>query len=32
MELRLIQSGKSTQNGFIERYNDRFRDECTNER
>jgi putative transposase len=31
VELRLIQSGKPTQNGFIESFNGRFRDECLNE-
>lgn len=31
MELRLIQPGKPTQNGFIESFNGRFRDECLNE-
>ena len=31
VELRLIQPGKPTQNGFIESYNGRFRDECLNE-
>jgi putative transposase len=29
--LRLIQPGKPTQNGFIESFNGRFRDECLNE-
>lgn len=31
VELRLIQPGKLTQNGFIESFNGRFRDECLNE-
>lgn len=31
MELRLIQPGKLTRNGFIESFNGRFRDECLNE-
>ncbi|MCW0310022.1 hypothetical protein NB725_004440 [Pantoea ananatis] len=31
MELRLIQPGMPTQNGFIESFNGRFRDECLNE-
>ena len=31
VELRLIQPGKPTQNGFIESVNGRFRDECLNE-
>ncbi len=31
VELRLIQPGKPTQNGFIESMNRRFRDECLNE-
>lgn len=31
VELRLIQPGKPTQNGFIESFNDRFRDEYLNE-
>lgn len=31
VELRLIQLGKPTQNGFIESFNGRFRDECLNE-
>ncbi len=31
VELRFIQSGKPTQNGFIESFNRRFRDECLNE-
>ncbi|MCE2004233.1 IS3 family transposase [Enterobacter asburiae] len=31
VELRLIQAGKPTQNGFIESFNGRFRDECLNE-
>ncbi len=31
VELRLIQQGKPTQNGFIESFNGRFRDECLNE-
>lgn len=31
VELRLIQPGKPTQNGFIENFNGRFRDECLNE-
>lgn len=30
MELRLIQPGKPTQNGFIESFNRRFRYECLN--
>ncbi|WP_152931529.1 IS3 family transposase [Pantoea agglomerans] len=30
VELRLIQPGKRTQNGFIESFNGRFRDECLN--
>ncbi|WP_159378320.1 IS3 family transposase [Pantoea dispersa] len=31
VELRLIQPGKPTQNGFVESFNGRFRDECMNE-
>ncbi|MCW0342281.1 hypothetical protein NB703_000374 [Pantoea ananatis] len=31
VELCLIQPGKPTQNGFIESFNGRFRDECLNE-
>ncbi|WP_326977995.1 IS3 family transposase [Citrobacter braakii] len=31
VELRLIQPGKPTQNGYIESFNGRFRDECLNE-
>jgi len=31
VELRLIQPGRPTQNGFIESFNGRFRDECLNE-
>jgi len=31
VELRLIQPGKPIQNGFIESFNGRFRDECLNE-
>jgi len=31
IELRLNQPGKPTQNGFIESFNGRFRDECLNE-
>jgi len=31
VELKLIQPGKPTQNGFIESFNGRFRDECLNE-
>jgi hypothetical protein len=31
VELRLIQSGKATQNVCIERFNERFHDECLNE-
>ncbi len=31
VELRLIQPGKPTQNGFIESFNRRFGDECLNE-
>lgn len=31
VELRLIQPGKPTQNGFIESFNGRLRDECLNE-
>lgn len=31
VELRLIQPGKPTQNGFIRSFNGRFRDECLNE-
>lgn len=31
VELRLIQPGKPTPNGFIECFNGRFRDECLNE-
>jgi len=30
VELRLIQPGKPTQNGFIESFNGRFRGECLN--
>ncbi|MCH9300404.1 integrase core domain-containing protein [Pantoea allii] len=30
VELRLIQPGKPTQNGFIKSFNRRFRDECLN--
>ena len=31
MELRLIQPGRPAQNGFIEIFKGRFRDECLNE-
>jgi len=31
VELRLIQPGKPTQNGFTGSFNGRFRDECLNE-
>jgi len=31
VEIKLIQPGKPTQNGFIESFNGRFRDECLNE-
>lgn len=31
IELKLIQAGKTTQNGFIESFNGRFRNECLNE-
>lgn len=31
VKLRLIQPGKPAQNGFIESFNGRFRDECLNE-
>lgn len=31
LELRLIQPGKQTQNGFIESFNGGYRDECLNE-
>ncbi len=31
VELKLIQPGKPTHNGFIESFNGRFRDECLNE-
>lgn len=31
VELRLVQPGKPTQNGFIESFNSRFRDKCLNE-
>lgn len=31
VELRLIQPGKPAQNGFIESFNGRFREECLNE-
>ncbi len=31
VELKLIEPGKPTQNGFIESFNGRFRDECLNE-
>ena len=31
MTLRLIESGKPTQNAYIESLNGRFRDECLNE-
>lgn len=31
VEMRIIQPGKPTQNGFIESFNGRFRDECLNE-
>ncbi len=31
MDLRLIQSGKPTQNRFIESFNGRLRGECLNE-
>lgn len=31
VELRLIKPGKPIQNGFIESFNGRFRDECLNE-
>ena len=29
--LKLIQAGKPTQNGYIESFNGKFRDECLNE-
>lgn len=31
MELGLIQQAKPTQNGFVESFNGRFRNECLNE-
>jgi putative transposase len=31
VDLKLTQPGKPTQNGFIESFNRRFRDECLNE-
>lgn len=31
VELKLIQTGKPTQNAFIESFNGKFRDECLNE-
>src|SRR5690606_19894428 len=31
VELKLIQPGKPTQNGYIESFNGKFRDECLNE-
>jgi putative transposase len=31
VHINFIQPGKLTQNGFIERFNGRFRDECLNE-
>lgn len=31
VELKLIQPGKPMQNGYIERFNGKFRDECLNE-
>lgn len=31
MELKLIEAGKPMQNGYIESFNGKFRDECLNE-
>ena len=31
MTLKLIQAGKPTQNGYVESFNGKFRDQCLNE-